>query len=1371
MKWILLLLIFTISACVPTAKDNKLAVTADTVQPTITLSTTGTVSENVAGGTYSIVASLNKVWHKDVTVPITYYGTATASGTDYTASVASITIPAGSLYGIATVTIVNDALYENNETIVAILGNPTNARLGSNYSQTITIVDDEHTALLPTVSVNAGSIAIAIGEAGGVASVQVDLSAIATYDVFVPVTISTSSTATKNADYTYNTTYIQIAAGAVSATSNVTITNDSLYEGATAETIIINLGTPQGATLGASTTSTISITENDAAPSIQYAAAAGSIGEATSTGYLTLSLSAASSVPLSFTLSRTGGTATQGGVDFLFASPQTLTFPANSTSMTVPYTIMNDNVYEGTETVAFDVLAVAPLALGVQTTYTLSITDNESLPYVRFSSTGIIISETAGTITIPVVSSVPTQSALAVSIGVAGTATNGTDYAMVTSPVTIPANSTTGSITLSLTNDALGETTENAIFSISPLPASYNSGVGDNTYTVTLIDDDPIPVVNFTASSQSVAEAVANIPVGLTLSSASASTVTGTITITGTATNGGTDYDNAVVAYSFTPGTTAAPAVAVSFDVAADALDENNETVIFTLGTPVNATLGTTTVHTATITDDDATPTVSVDNVGADIDLTEGVPETVTVRATLSAASGLDVTVPYTVSGTATDGTDYIKAGSLNVSAGSTTADLTFDTTVGTNDTIDEGAVLAEYETIIVTIDPPTNASLIASPSTITITDDDAAPTFDFVLATDSVTEQSTSKTVAITMSNGSYQEITVPIDLTFSTASVTSDYIASPSSLVIPACTAEPCTTTYNINVEIVDNTTKEDPEDVVLTIVNAQIDPLGAATAGLTPSHTLTINDEDLLINFSSTTATIAESASTTYTIENLASDGVTPENVPVGGDISIPYTITGTATNGTDYTTLTGTATILAGANNTTITVDSTAFNDDYNEGDETVILTIGTPTYTGVTYEAYKGVSYIATTTISSSDPVTFISLGSTHSCVVIDTNPSTDMIKCWGDNSTLQAGNATSTNNIGDAASEMGTSLAAITGPAGTPSQVVSGRYHSCGLWGTSVYCWGNDFYGQLGDGATINNTATPTLATGMTNIERISAGDFHTCAVVTGGATMYCWGENADGQIGDGTTTQRPSPTAVNVAALTGDVIIALSSGNNHNCLIADSATDRLFCWGDNDYGQLGLDSTTDTTTATEVTGLAGGFVPTQLSLGGDHSCAFDGTDDARCWGKNNYGQLGQGNILNYGSDALTQSIALLPDISVTGGENLAAIYAGGDSTCVINSANEVKCFGYNQQGQLGNDSTTTIGTAAAEMTALTAVSLGTGLTATSMDLGENHTCAVLNNGRIKCWGLNTSGQLGIESTSTIGDQSGEMSSVSLPNL
>jgi alpha-tubulin suppressor-like RCC1 family protein len=238
----------------------------------------------------------------------------------------------------------------------------------------------------------------------------------------------------------------------------------------------------------------------------------------------------------------------------------------------------------------------------------------------------------------------------------------------------------------------------------------------------------------------------------------------------------------------------------------------------------------------------------------------------------------------------------------------------------------------------------------------------------------------------------------------------------------------------------------------------------------------------------------------------------------------------------------------------------------------------------------------------------SSGVTALSFDFEHVCALT----SAGKVKCWGLNDRSQLGDGTTISR---------SAPVDVVGVSGATA-VAAGQSHSCALTSGGVKCWGANDNGQLGD-STTTSRPTPVSVTGLgTGVTALSAGDFHTCAV-TSGAGVTCWGLNASGQLGDNTTTDRSSPVAV--TGLGAGLAVVLSSGGSSNCVVTSGGGAK--CWGDNAYGSLGDGTSTNRPTPVAATGLTSGVIA--ISAGWEHSCAVTTGGRAMCWGANDYGELG----------------------------------------------------------------------------------------------------------------------------------------------
>ncbi len=306
------------------------------------------------------------------------------------------------------------------------------------------------------------------------------------------------------------------------------------------------------------------------------------------------------------------------------------------------------------------------------------------------------------------------------------------------------------------------------------------------------------------------------------------------------------------------------------------------------------------------------------------------------------------------------------------------------------------------------------------------------------------------------------------------------------------------------------------------------------------------------------------------------------------------------------------------------------------------------------------------SYTPVDVVGLSSGVTAISASNSgFTCAVLTTGA----VKCWGSNGSGQLGNGSTISSF--------TSVD-VVGLSSRVKAISTGYLHTCALLTTgAVKCWGYNFYGQLGNGSTINSS-TPVDVVGLSSgVTAISARYYHTCALLTTGA-VKCWGYNRYGQLGNGSAMN--SSTPVDVVGLSSEVS-AISAGDYHTCAVL--TTDAVKCWGRNDSGQLGNGSAMNSSTPVDVVGLSSGVKA--ISAGGVHTCAVFTTDAAKCWGWNYYGQLGDGST--------TKSYIPVDVVGLSSGET--AISASYWHTCAILTSGAAKCWGFNAYGQLGDGSTT----------------------------------------------------------------------------
>ncbi len=342
------------------------------------------------------------------------------------------------------------------------------------------------------------------------------------------------------------------------------------------------------------------------------------------------------------------------------------------------------------------------------------------------------------------------------------------------------------------------------------------------------------------------------------------------------------------------------------------------------------------------------------------------------------------------------------------------------------------------------------------------------------------------------------------------------------------------------------------------------------------------------------------------------------------------------------------------------------------------------------------------------------------------------------------------------------------------------TQVSAGATHTCAVTTTgAAKCWGANESGQLGNNST-TPSPVPVSVFGLgADVASISSGGSHSCALTkTGG--VKCWGSNGFGRLGNNSTAQSTVPVDVSGLASGATQVVA---GGSFSCALSSGAA---YCWGFNAFGQLGNNGTTSSMVPTGVYGLSSGVI--QLTAGSLHACALTSAGGAYCWGYNDSGQLGNNTTTNskvpVAVNGLTAGVAQVAAsnsftcaVTAAGGakcwglnsssrlgnnsiansaipvdvygltSGVTRLATGSNSSCALTSAGGVKCWGLNSLGQLGNSSTL------ASMVPVDVYGLTSGFVAVTV--GSDHSCAVASSGSLKCWGYNANGQLGNNTTTS----------------
>jgi len=346
-----------------------------------------------------------------------------------------------------------------------------------------------------------------------------------------------------------------------------------------------------------------------------------------------------------------------------------------------------------------------------------------------------------------------------------------------------------------------------------------------------------------------------------------------------------------------------------------------------------------------------------------------------------------------------------------------------------------------------------------------------------------------------------------------------------------------------------------------------------------------------------------------------------------------------------------------------------------------------------------------------------DPMS-ITAGGEHTCMIRHKGEA----YCWG---------ASSSGRLG------------APGNGNSPVRVGSGNFndfvrsigagleHTCAVRSNgTAWCWGRGGEGRLGNGQ-ILDSGIPVQVSSITNVVSVHAGDIHTCARLANGR-ISCWGLNSRGQLGDNGSDNSWVPVQVSTI----DDAIDVSAGDRYTCAVRSNGT--VWCWGNNQYGQLGVTSAGQSNVPLQVENLtdaiavrAGG-----PKSSGPHTCAIRSGGTVWCWGNNQYGQLGNESTTNSNVPVQAKNLTDVVDLAV-----------GDAFACAVRSNGQVWCWGRNANGQLGQGGTSTasrnVPTQVSGITDAVAVTAGGG------DSGTGFACVIRKSGRMSCWGTNFARQLG----------------------
>ena len=936
--------------------DGTGTITDDDDAPTVSVADATAVNEGddpKKTVDLSFTVSLSEASSLAVTVPYTLTGTATG-GRDYeTPASTSLSIAAGDTSGTIVVKVKGDTLDEPDETVIVTLGAPTNATVSTVEgagSGTGTITDDDDA---PTLSIDSPSV----GE-GDKGSADLSFKVTLTPASGMPVTVgyadAATGTATSGEDYAaIKAGTLKFAAGETSKKVAVSVTGDTTDE--PDESVVLRLSAPTNAVFAESATTLDgagTITDDDDGPTVAITAATdvteGDDPATTVDMSFTVLLNAVSGkdVTVPFKLA---GSAT-AGEDYENPDPLAVTIPAGKAKAELAVAVKGDTVHEGRETIIVQLKTPTNAMLSKNATKTTAkggILDDEKLPVLSLALDPTTIDESGDDNASTVTATLSGASSQDVTLNVAAAPVDPAvagDYALSPNKtLTIAAGSTTSTGTVTITAVDNEVDAPNKSVTVSAKATGGNGIASPGDATLKIRDDDDAPTVSV-ADATAVREGndpdtTADMSFTVSLSAASANAVTVPYTLTGTAT-GGSDYETpSSTSLSIAAGDTSGTIV---IKVKGDALDEPNETIIVTLGTPTNATVSTVEgagTGTGTITDDDGTPVVTLKLTPTTIG-ESGDDNATTVTASMSGASSQAVTLTVAaaaVSPAAAGDFALSENTTLTIAAGSTTSTGAVTVTAVDND------VDAANKTVTVSA-TATGGNGVANPAdaTLTITDDDergisvSPVTLTLAEVDDPLTESATEHQKTYTVALDSQPTGTVTVNLSSGDTTIVT---LSDNSLEFTTSDWDAQTVTVTAVADATDNAGDERTVRISHTVSAAGTDYKDETAAAVD----VTVTDDDGEPTLSIDSPSVAEGNSATATLTFKVT--LTPAS---GKPVSVAYAdaATGTATSATDYRAITdGTLRFAAGQTEKTVAV--TVNGDTTDEPNETVVLRLSSP----------------------------------------------------------------------------------------------------------------------------------------------------------------------------------------------------------------------------------------------------------------------------------------------------------------------------------------------------------------------------------------------------------------------------------------
>ncbi|WP_186774429.1 Calx-beta domain-containing protein [Chitinophaga pinensis] len=926
---------------------------------------TGAAAEPSTNGTFQIRLPGTLTASEDITVtytvtPSSSAGTTPATpGTDFNNLTGTAIIPAGQNAVTISYSPIDDQIIETTEEFtVQVTGGITSSlgAFGIDVANAVMAIDDnDNTSINKQFTILISGPATEPSTNG---SVTFSLSPGYTVSQDVTFNFSVSGSATPNVDYTDIGTSVILPAGQNSVVLPVTVIDDNIIENT--EFVIVTPTTGASADISgfnASGTLSVPVNDDDNIPANRVISItpANDGSEPSTDAAFTISLPAGITAALPITVNfSVSGTATSG-LDYTSLGTSTI-IPANQNSVTLTVPVLDDQIIEGTESVT---VAITGGSAAIPGAYTASTTDGTATVNIADddnTAANKVISivntnngsepATDGEFTISLPTGITLTEDLTVNFSVTGTATPGSDYTSPGTSMIIPAGQNSVTLTVPVLDDQIIEETESVTVTItggSATTAGTFTAGSSNVATIDITDNDntttnkTISITTANDGSEPLSNGVftVSLPTGVT----NTEDITVSFTVAGTATSG-LDYTSLGTTVTIPAGQNNATLTVPVLD---DQLIEGTETVIVTVtgGTATNAgafTAGTANTATVNINDDDNIATNKVISITT---TNNGDEPSNNGTFTISLPTGItvneDVTVNFTVAGTATPGTDYTTLGtSITIPAGQNSVTLTVPVL---DDQIIEPT---ESVTVTITDGSATNAGTFTAGTnnvaTVNINDDDNTATNKVIsiAAANDGTEPGTDAAFTISLPAGVTVNEDVTVNFTVAgTATSGIDYTAIVTSITIPAGQ-----NSITLTVPVLDDQIIEAPETVIVTITDGSATTAGAFTAGTNNVATVNINDDDNTPANKVISIVAANDGSEPAT--NGAFTISLPAGITVNEDVTVNFTVAGTAIAGTDFTALGTTITIPAGQNSITLTVP--VLDDQIIETTETVIATV-------------------------------------------------------------------------------------------------------------------------------------------------------------------------------------------------------------------------------------------------------------------------------------------------------------------------------------------------------------------------------------------------------------------------------------------